>query len=121
MTYVRIGNGAKMLLVAAACATALVLTWATSGHAARTAACPSVPTTASVGYTTGGSVGTVSAGPTSPQPAHTVKHARKLKHAKRTASGQPGQMPPFITKTAADPACVPTPGSAPATAPTPQP
>lgn len=91
---------------------------------ARAAACPSVPTSATVGYS--GS-GTVAAGTIAAAPVRTVKpavkktrHATKRRVAHRLASG-PGQMPPFVNKQAADPACVPTPGGAAPPAPAPSP
>jgi hypothetical protein len=109
-----------LLLVLAACAAAAALVWATTGHAARTAgSCPSVPAGPTVGYAAAGSVGSTVVVETTTAKAG-IRHARRLRHARRHATAPPGQMPPYITKTAADPACVPTPGSS-GTAPTPAP
>lgn len=118
----------RMLLLAAACAFAAALIWATTGHAAKTAAtCPSVPAGATLGYTAAGTVGSSTVVQATPVRATTSKaatrRAHRLARAKRHAtSGTPGQMPPYITKQAADPACVPTPGAqSSGSAPTPAP
>lgn len=117
-------NRAALLLGAAVCSTAAALVWTSNGSSAATpAACTSTPTSSTVGYTTGGTVGAVTATPAAPQPTHAVRHARRKTHAKRhaVAGPPPGQMPPYIHKGVADPACVPTPaatgtaGTAPAT------
>jgi hypothetical protein len=110
-------RNAGLLVVFAACAAAATLIWATSGHAAKAAgSCPSVPAGSAVGYTAAGPVSSAS-GSTVARPVR-----KRLAHAKRHAATAPGQMPPFIVKHAADPACVPTPGAPTAGgAPTPAP
>lgn len=110
-------RNAGLLVVLAVCAATASLIWATSGHAAKaTGSCPSVPAGSVVGYTAAGPVSSAS-GSTVARPVH-----RRLVHAKRHSAAPPGQMPPFITKHAADPACVPAPGAPTAGgAPTPAP
>ena len=110
-----------LLVVLAACAAAATLIWATSGHAAKAAgSCPSVPAGSAVGYTAAGQVSSASGSTVARPVRNRLAHAKR--YAKRHAAAAPGQMPPFITKHAADPACVPTPGApAVAGAPTPAP